>query len=888
MESSPEVPARYEGLAIKSRLIHKIREVKCASGYYEPEQHLKQSEERNEQLCQRRVEYLKIAYSPTPPDRERLPPAQVYVWGCSGDGRLGIPTSSERLDIPVPVDSLSKASLVQVSCGARHSLGLTSDGDVLAWGWNGCGQLGVGDIIDRAEPTTLKIFVIIRLLRHKKVVAISAGGHHSMALLDNGEVYSWGLNAEGQLGYDTDPSLSSSGDSEGKIEAPGRMCFSVHPKSITRLHGKGIVQLSCGGSHSMALSHKGKVYVWGSNRRGLLGLRMTVGYIGAPQRVRELDEECVSWISAGWSHNMVCTERGDVYAWGSGGDGRLGLGDCIDRPAPELVRALSEVFVVTVSCGYYHSAALTREKKLYTWGWGERGQLGNRSGASIDMPCRVLPLAHQNIVSVSCGGFHSMAIGEDGRLWAWGCNSKGQLGNPSASSIQRVPIVVSKTDPNYQVMTISCGWWHSLAITLAKDRREGEGPRNLLMDFNAIGSSREIPLVAKKGGRLQSGRTIPLVRVRASDVLVQVSAASNDGSEMKLAMSQSPISDAPFDSTVPLRRKSVSSVAWQGKLLRALDGVVPERVAQIIAPKEAEMRGNATSESTWEVILGSWHEYCGLPTTDNLILKGIPPSVRGRAWPLLIGNHLRISEEMYQQSLQVASEAKRSMSAEKGISMDEFALIDLDVPRTFSELGVFLTGGPLHQGLRDVLYVYAILQPQIAYVQGLSYPAGMLLLYMSDYQALVCLSNMLDSPMLRSFYLLSIDGMVRYLRLFDLILSYNLPKLAEHFNRIGLIPEQYLVDWFFTLFTKCFDIAVTGRVWDWMVVSDELFLFKLSVAMFLLAEDDLLELSFDGCMSIIRKYWLDIEADRLLTAITSITVPYHYRKELTCLMNSSV
>jgi alpha-tubulin suppressor-like RCC1 family protein len=166
-----------------------------------------------------------------------------YAWGDNDDGELGLGDMEARLT-PTKVEGLPKVKAI--AAGDAHSLALTESGEVYAWGWNREGQLGLGEMGDwkvRLTPTKVEGL--------PKVKAIAAGGVHSLALTESGEVYVWGYNASGQLGL---------GDWEARL-------------TPTKVEGLPKVKaIAAGGGYSLALTESGEVYAWGNNAIGQLGL----------------------------------------------------------------------------------------------------------------------------------------------------------------------------------------------------------------------------------------------------------------------------------------------------------------------------------------------------------------------------------------------------------------------------------------------------------------------------------------------------------------------------------------------------------------------------------------------------------------------------------------
>lgn len=127
-------------------------------------------------------------------------------------------------------------------------------------------------------------------------------------------------------------------------------------------------------------------------------------------------------------------ESSDVYSWGDGSWGQLGVDDVATRTVPELVRAFLGKAVMQISCGYEHTAALGADGELFTWGNGGNGRLGHGAATSLPTPTLVRRTLSDDqepyiFSKVSCGGMHTLAVTSDGKPYAWGCGASGQLGH---------------------------------------------------------------------------------------------------------------------------------------------------------------------------------------------------------------------------------------------------------------------------------------------------------------------------------------------------------------------------------------------------------------------------------------------------------------------------
>ncbi len=290
--------------------------------------------------------------------------------------------------------------------GGRHSVALDDDGVVWTWGRNDWGELGDDTIGYRPFPRALDGLPPIR--------QVAAANTHTAALDTNGEVWQWGSNASGELG--PGPSLVPS--PELLFDAPSFRAISV------------------GSFTNVGLTEHGTVWAWGPDSWGQMGDGEPGGSSHEPQAVAGLGK--VVAIASGSSHNLALLADGTVRAWGYNAEGELGDGSWENRSRPVTVSGLSEV--VSVAARDHISMAITRDGDLWAWGRNSDGQLGIGNNGPANEP---VPVALQEgpVIAVALGTGHGAALLADGAVWTWGRGGNGQLGNGTYNdSLWPVPV----------------------------------------------------------------------------------------------------------------------------------------------------------------------------------------------------------------------------------------------------------------------------------------------------------------------------------------------------------------------------------------------------------------------------------------------------------------
>ena len=341
---------------------------------------------------------------------------KVYSWGWNERGQLGLNDTQDRLT-PSIVTALDDRNITKLSTqdfDKHHSIAMDSEGQLYSWGDNTHGQLGLGDTQDRQSSEEIKFFA------DKKIIQISLGKSHSLALDHEGQVYSWGWNEGGQLGL---------GDKKDRYE----------PTLIPYFKENGIfiTQVTTAYKHNLALDKDGKVYSWGWNDYGELGLSNNEERL-SPTLISYFKDNGIkiTKLAIGSWHSFALDDEGQLYSWGRNANGRLGLSDEIDRNEPSLIKFCKNNNVIKnfryilkdISASVDHSIAIDDKGNLYSWGRNTDEELGLGDTEHRSTPTFINSLKDKKITEIHTGSYHNIAKTEEGDIYVWGQNKYGQLG----------------------------------------------------------------------------------------------------------------------------------------------------------------------------------------------------------------------------------------------------------------------------------------------------------------------------------------------------------------------------------------------------------------------------------------------------------------------------
>ena len=359
----------------------------------------------------------------------------VRCWGINDSGQLGYGNTRDIGDNETPASAgpvdLGGHKAVAIAAGFYHACALLDNGWVRCWGQGSAGQLGYGNTNNIGDDETPAAAGPVDL--GGKAVAITAGGFHTCAILDNGRVRCWGLNWRGELGVGNTNNI-------GVYETPA----SVAPVNL----GRKAVAITAGGSHTCAILDNGQVRCWGLNNFGQLGYGNTrdIGDNEAPASVAPVKlgkgRKAVA-ITGAYRHTCALLDNRSVRCWGVAGSGQLGYGNkqkIGDNESPASVRPVKLANsrragrAVVISASGSHTCAVISRGKVRCWGTGNFGQLGYGNTRDIgdnETPASVGPVRigkGRKAIAVTTGGRQTCALLDTGRVRCWGLGVNGQLG----------------------------------------------------------------------------------------------------------------------------------------------------------------------------------------------------------------------------------------------------------------------------------------------------------------------------------------------------------------------------------------------------------------------------------------------------------------------------
>ncbi|KAL8008320.1 putative vacuolar protein sorting-associated protein [Plasmopara halstedii] len=386
---------------------------------------------------------------------------ELYSCGQNSYGELGTGDDLERHQL-TSVALCGWDDIRQVVSGNEILAVLTNDGVVLTCGLNKSGQCGQGHSDER-----VMMLRPVQSLRSQRVkfIAASNGCEHMIALTESGLTYSWGYNDRGQLGHEN-------------------LTTKLHvPKLIESLKDKKVKYAAVSYHHSAVITDSGELFMFGMNDCGQLGLDHTQ-HQSTPQLVTSLVGTEILMVACGLYHTIICTVAGALYTCGKNDYGQLGLGHNRLTKVATVVNSPNDL-VCFVACGYYHSVAVTTSGRALSFGRNDYGQLGIGNKIHQNTLNVVALSANTKMVQATCGCYHTVLLSEQGQVFVFGRNNKGQLGNRgNADALLPVPLKVRPEKNPRRCIDVAAGFYTTSLVVERK--RENDDGDLMVLDTSCV------------------------------------------------------------------------------------------------------------------------------------------------------------------------------------------------------------------------------------------------------------------------------------------------------------------------------------------------------------------------------------------------------------------
>ena len=371
---------------------------------------------------------------------------KLYSWGNNDSGKLGNGTTGNS-SMPICISDIENSPLNKrniVDVYVNHSdtiIAKDSDGKLYSWGLNSLGELGDGTTDVSYMPICISN-IENSPLNGKNIVEVHNYDSTIIAKDSNGKLYSWGYNNSGQLGNGTTENSS--------------MPVCISDIEGSPLNGKNIVKVYADYSTMIAKDSNGKLYSWGENYYGQLG-NGTTANSSMPICISDIENSPLrekNIVNIYWDANTIIAKdsNGKLYSWGRNNFGQLGNGTTENSSMPVCISNIESSPLKgknIVDVYNYGSTIIAKDSsgKLYTWGRNYYGKLGNGTTYDSSMPICISkvegsPLKEKNIVKIYTGDDTIIAKDSDGKLYSWGNNDYGQLGDGTTTN-SNIPICIS-------------------------------------------------------------------------------------------------------------------------------------------------------------------------------------------------------------------------------------------------------------------------------------------------------------------------------------------------------------------------------------------------------------------------------------------------------------
>jgi len=359
---------------------------------------------------------------------------ELYTWGRNNYGQAGLGYTSKLSDQTngvhpnKPIKVNTNINFVSISFMQNFSIGLDDNGDVWSWGYDKNGELGRGtegrDICTTSANCRLDIGKVTGL---SNIVALDAGLSHTLALKNDGTVWAFGTNGDGELGNDTKISEA----------VPVQVQFADATTKITKI--------TAGSDFSMALDDKGQLWSWGKNNYAQMGKGAKGDDQLIPVKVSIPNDAKIKEIAAGTGHALALGVTGEVYAWGNNASSQVGFYGYqykgTDKAWERTILVPTKILdnnatnpITAVYAGGNSSYLVRADKKVYPWGmYGETKEDGKQEYNNLDFPEDKLK-AITSVKDLSAGALHVVAVQENDTVFTWRWSFEGSLGGGESTA----------------------------------------------------------------------------------------------------------------------------------------------------------------------------------------------------------------------------------------------------------------------------------------------------------------------------------------------------------------------------------------------------------------------------------------------------------------------
>ncbi|KAI4370581.1 hypothetical protein MLD38_018921 [Melastoma candidum] len=405
---------------------------------------------------------------------------KLITWGSTDDLGQSYVTAGKHGEMPEPFPLPTEVSIVNAASGWAHCVAATENGDVYTWGWQECvpsgrvfGDPTLGGSMDKDVMERHSSF-LIEQVSPRSQGSKTCGGTDSKSGAEEG----------------TKRRKVSAAKQAAESSSSGEETLSALPCLVLLSPGVRIAAVAAGGRHTLALSDVGQVWGWGYGGEGQLGLGSRIRMVSSPHPIPCIESSYgkdksagmsrmimgsdgqsyrfpgsyVKEIACGGRHSAVITDAGALLTFGWGLYGQCGQGSTDDELSPVCISSLLGIGIKGVAAGLWHTACVSVDGDVYAFGGNQFGQLGTGADQAETLPRLLDAPSLENIHAnaLSCGARHTAMITEDSKVFCWGWNKYGQLGLGDVID-RNIPSEVNIE--GCKPRKVACGWWHTLLLS---------------------------------------------------------------------------------------------------------------------------------------------------------------------------------------------------------------------------------------------------------------------------------------------------------------------------------------------------------------------------------------------------------------------------------------